>query len=712
MAEPLSALWAARSVAVVGASDRPGALGRLPVEFLRRHGFTGAIYPVRPDGVRVAGLASYASVVDCPGPVDLAMLMVSAGRVAAAVDDCAAAGVGVVIVCASGFAETGPAGAQLQAEVAAKARAAGVRLVGPNCIGSVGVAGRQVSSFSPLFAGERTELVDGNLAFVSQSGALGYGAVSLAFERGLGLGWVVNTGNEADVSALEVMEALAAEPACDGVLAYLETLDEAERLRRLAASGVPVAVLKAGRSEAGQRAAESHTGALAAGDRVVDAALRQLGVVRVTDVDELLDVGDAFAQPRRPAGPRVAVVTTSGGSGILAADACETYGLQLARFSDATQALLDDVVPAYGATANPVDVTATVMSNAELFDRTLDVITGDDGVDIVVACFCVLTGKDVDDVVASLARAAQHSGKPVLAARTGAAHLAPSAAAQLRAAGIPTYPTPARAVRAAAALHQVAEAASARRVALSGEARRRVSPEGSTRRASPLAGASEQDVKQLLAAAGLAVPTGRLVTDAAAAAAAVDDVGGLAVLKAVVPGLVHKSEAGGVVLGVTAATVAETFGRLAALCTGGAGGGVLVEEMVPDGVEALVGVTSSPLGSVLTVGLGGVLTEVLDDVALRLLPVGRDQVEQMLDETRLGTLLAGVRGHGPADRDALVDAVAAVAELAGGWPPGFELDLNPVRVLAAGCGVRILDAAYVAPRHDNRSDRQIDPGKG
>ena len=385
------------------------------------------------------------------------------------------------------------------------------------------------------------------------------------------------------------------------------------------------------------------------------------------------------------------MVTTSGGSGILAADACETHGLQLARFAPATQKLLDEVVPAYGATGNPVDVTATVMSNAELFDRTLDVITGDAGVDMVVACFCVLTGKDVDDVVASLARAAERSGKPVLAARTGAAHLAPSAGARLREAGIPTFPTPGRAVRAAAALHQVSRP-------------RVVVPAPTSAREAPRAGAGERELKELLADAGLPVPTGRLVGDGAAAEQAVDDVGGLAVMKAVVPGLVHKSEAGGVALGVTVATAGETFDRLAALRTDGVRGDVLVEELVPDGVEALVGVTPSPLGAVLTVGLGGVLTEVMDDVGLRLLPVDREDVELMLDETRLGTLLAGARGAEPADRAALVEAVTAVAALAGGWAPGFELDLNPVRVLAAGHGVRVLDAAYVAPRNDTPTE--------
>ena len=442
---PLAALWSARSVAVVGASDRRGSLGRLPVEFLQRYGYAGRILPVRPDGAPVAGLASYASVRECRrehGPVDLAMVMVAAPRVLAAVQDCADAEVPVAVICTSGFAETGKEGAALQAEVVRAAREGGVRLVGPNCIGSVGVAAGQVSSFSPLFSGERTELVPGAVGFVSQSGALGYGAVSLAFERGLGLGWVVNTGNEADVSAVEVMGALSREPRCRGLLAYLETLGDFEGLRAVAATGTPVAVLKAGRSDAGARAAASHTGALAAGDRVVDAALRQLGIVRVDDVDELLDVGEVMTVQHRPRGPRVAVVTTSGGSGILAADAVEAHGLEMAALSEQTLAVLDEIVPAFGSTANPVDVTAAVMSNASLFDRTLDAIAADPGVDLIVACFCVLTGKDVDDVVASLARVAERSGIPVLAVRTGADHLAPQAGARMRAAGIPATRRP------------------------------------------------------------------------------------------------------------------------------------------------------------------------------------------------------------------------------------------------------------------------------
>ncbi|MDV3223282.1 acetate--CoA ligase family protein [Intrasporangium sp.] len=692
----LRPLWSARGVAVIGATDREGALGRLPLDFLQRYGYAAELVPVRPDGGRVAGLESYPSVVAARAAgreVDLAMIMVSAARVPGAVEDCIEAGVPVAIICSSGFAETGAEGAALQASVVARAREGGIRLLGPNCIGTVGVATGQVTSFSPLFSGEHTELVPGPIGFVSQSGALGYGAVSLAFARGLGLGWVVNTGNESDITSVEAMRAIAEEEGCRGILAYVESLTDLPGLRALTATGVPVAVLKAGRSDAGARAAASHTGALAAGDRVVDAALRQVGAVRVDDVEELLDVGDVMTCPR-PGGRRVAVVTTSGGSGILAADAVEEHGLTLAALSDATTAALDEIVPAFGSSANPVDVTASVMSNGALFDRTLDVIAADDGVDAIVACFCVLTGQDVDDVVASLERVASHSGKPVLVARTGADHLAPEASRRMREAGIPSYPTPARAVRALAALCDFADAAPDAEADVAHPAPSTVRGAGTAASTppAPAADASEAELKELLAAQGIPVPAGRFATDADDARAAVHECGGRAVLKAVVPGLVHKSDAGGVVVGVTAETAGAAFDRVVAL-----GGRVWVEEQVEGGVEALVGFAPSPLGTVLTVGVGGVLTEVVADVALRVLPVARDEVGAMLDESRLGGLLAGVRGAPPSDRRALVDVVTRLCDVVADWPPGFELDLNPVTALPQGHGVRVLDAAYVPP---------------
>ena len=596
-----------------------------------------------------------------------------------AIDDCAAAGVPVAVVMSSGFAEAGREGAALQEEAVRRARAGGVRLVGPNCIGTVGLRGRPGDARSPRCSRRRTSRCPprGRSGFVSQSGALGYGAVSLALARGLGLGWAVNTGNEADVDAVEVLTALAGLDECHALLGYVESLTDGEALRALAATGKPVALLKAGTSEAGARAAASHTGALAASDRVVDGVLRQLRIARARDVDELLDLGDAFEQPRRPAGPRVAVVTTSGGSGILAADAVAERRLELASFSPGTDAALAEIVPAFGSAANPVDITATVMSDPALFDRCLDVVADDDAVDAVVACFCVLTGDDVDRMVDSLARVAQRTGKPVLVARTGADFLAPKAAGALRAAGIPAYPTPARAVRALAALW---------------EARPRGgrAATGAAPRPAPAAGSGEVELKAMLADAGMPVPRSRLATGPDDASAAVEEVGGRAVLKAVVPGMLHKTEAGGVALGVTSADASATYERLAAL-----GGDVLVEEMVDGGAEMLVGVAPTPLGQVLTLASGGVLTEVLDDAVFRLLPVTEEDAREMVADLRGAAVLHGVRGRPALDVEAVVRLLVGVSDLVSDWPSGYELDLNPVAVLQDG--VRVLDAAYVAP---------------
>ena len=674
---PLSALWAATSIAIIGATERPGAMGRLPLDYLLRYGFTGFIAPVNPKGGTILGLPVFANLGDVTEPIDLALIMVPAASVASAVRDCADAGVKACIVMSSGFAETGPEGQAAQDELVKIARTSGMRMVGPNCIGSVGGAGSVMATFSPVFSSESTPAPAGSIALVSQSGALGFGALSLAMERGVPIGIAVTTGNEAEVTAAEVSACLAADPAVTGLLMYVESLDDLESLRS-AAAHVPVAVLKAGRSEAGALAAASHTGALATQDKVVDAALRSLGIARVTDIDDLLDVGAVFASGARMAGRRIGIVTTSGGSGILATDAIEAAGLELAQLSEETIRALEAIVPSYGNATNPVDVTAAVMTEPGMFERCLDVLADDLNVDAVVACFAVLVGDDVTRIANALQSLRERTLMPVVVARTGASSLAPHAAALLAKARVPAYSTPERAVNALAAL------------ATTG---RRSAP--IARDLAPVAGLpgrqpSEDELKGLLAATGLPIPESVLAPSVEQAIAAIDEVGGVAVCKAVVPGLLHKSDAGGVVLGVTRDNVSEVYERLVAL-----GGDVLVERFVPGGVEVLVGITPSSLGRVLTVGVGGVLTEVIADATVRVLPVSEQDVRAMIDETRLAMLLAGVRGAAPADIDALVACVLGVADATREWPEGFELDLNPITVLPQGCW--ILDAAYSRP---------------
>jgi len=675
----LSLLWSAKSIAVIGATERSGAMGRLPIEYMKRFGYEGFIAPVNPKGGSVLGIPAFTSLSALDRDIDLALILVPAAAVVDAVRECANARVKVCIVMSSGFAETGPDGAIAQEELVEIARSTGMRLIGPNCIGSVAGKSKIFATFSPVFSAPSTPLPYGDLALVSQSGALGYGALSLAQERSLPVGIAITTGNEGDVTAVEVAKELALQADLSGLLIYIESLDELAGLRE-AALRVPIALLKAGRSAAGALAAASHTGALATEDRVVDAALRSCRIARVDDIEALLDAGSLFATRTRMSGDQVGIVTTSGGSGILATDALAANSLALAPLSQATISALEAIVPAYGNATNPVDVTAAVMSQPGMFERCLDVLADDENVDAIVACFAVLVGDDVTRIARALGDLRGRTTKPVVAVRTGSAALAPEGAALMAETGVPVFPTPERAVRALAALWATTP--------------REPNGEESiahSQLSTPPNGVSEKDLKSAFAAIGLPIPESILVNDVESAKKAVDEVGGVAVCKAVVPGLQHKSEAGGVVMKVTNTDIEEVFLRLASL-----GGQVLVERYVPDGVEVLVGITPSPLGRVLTVGVGGVWTEVFDDVALRLLPVNRTDIAEMISETRLAKLLAGVRGALPADTESLIETIFKLTNATSAWPDGFELDLNPITVLPDGPW--ILDAMFDGAR--------------
>jgi acyl-CoA synthetase (NDP forming) len=679
-APALAALWSASSIAIIGATEREGAMGRLPVEYLQRFGYAGRIFPVNPKGGSVLGLPAYESVASINEPIDLALIMVPATAVHDAVAACAQAGVRVAIVMSSGFAETGPEGAATQVELVDIARAGGMRLVGPNCIGAVGGADRVLATFSPVFASASTPLPGGPVALVSQSGALGFGALSLGLERGVPIGIAITTGNEADVTASEVAAALAMDENVRALAMYVESLDDLDAIRA-AAQAKPVVMLKAGRSDAGAKAAASHTGALASADKVVDAALRQAGIARVNTIDDLLDAAALLALDGRMHGDRIGIVTTSGGSGILAADAIEVNGLQLAELASDTVQDLEAIVPSYGNATNPVDVTAAVMAEPGLFERCVERLADDPSVDAIVACFAVLVGDDVTRIARALQAVRERTGLPVVAARTGAASLAPEGAAVLAAAGVPVYSTPERAVAALAALRVVSVPARERAI------------RSAVNAAVPTPGASEKEVKALLAKAGVPIPESFLTSTLEEARAALSSVGGRCVLKAVVPGLLHKSDAGGVIVGVTEETLAAGFAQVAAL-----GGQVLVERMVPGGVEVIVGLTPSPLGRVLTVGVGGVLTEIVADAAVRVLPVDAQDVSEMIESTALSALLAGARGAPPADRAALIDAVLAIVDATCTWPSDGELDINPITVLTEGAWV--LDAMFHVPELD------------
>ncbi len=678
--ESLPLLWRADSIAIIGATERLGAIGRAPVEYLLRYGYVGKIFPINPKSQTILGVVAFANIKEVGLPIDLALIMLPAELVLDAVIDCGKAGVKVAIVMSSGFAETDAAGEIAQELLIAAAKQYGLRLVGPNCIGAVGGSTAQVASFSPVFSVTSTEVRSGNLGLVSQSGALGFGMYSLGLERELPIGIVVTTGNEGDVTNLEVALAMANEPGIDGILLYVESLQNVQLLREVA-TRKPVAVLKVGRSAAGALAAASHTGALATEDRVVDAAIRSSGAVRVGDIEELLDAGAIFAANFTSYGDKVAIITTSGGSGIMATDALERFGLTLAELAPGTLAELSTIIPSYGNANNPVDVTAAVMTAPELFDRCLDVLIHDPGVDSIIACFAVLTGEDVGRIAKALGRVQKIRNLPVVVSRTGSQSLAPQATRLFAENRLPIFPTPDRAARALAILNS-----SVRPLRVVQEE----PPALAIRQPAPLA--SEIELKEIWRQVGVSVPTSLSITNSDAAVAAVASVGGRAVMKAVVPGLLHKSEAGGVVLDVTESSAVVVFNRLSHIASPDEVNTVLVETYIPRGVEALVGITSSAFGKVLTIGVGGVLTEIIGDVSIRLLPVDRQEIREMIAETKLAQLFQGARGAPSADVESFIDAVIKISNVVHSWKEECEIDINPLTVLPTGAWV--LDSAY------------------
>ncbi len=691
----MKTFWQPRGIAIVGASATPNSLGHRLLTYLRNHGYGGRIYPVNPRYAEIEGLACFPSVAAISGAVDLALILVGADRVMSAVQDCAAKRVGYAVVHASGFGETGAAGRALEQEMTAYARAQGMRIIGPNCIGLVSPGDQLVAGFSPLFSRVRFE--PGELAMVTQSGALGYGIVSLAVERGLRFSRIVNTGNEADLCTAEFVAELLNDERTSTILVYSEGIKHAGYWRALGAlsreRGKPVIVLKSGRSEVGSRAAASHTASLAGDDAVWDAAFRSIGMLRVDDIDEMLDLAAVFEQPRRPAGPGVGVMTTSGGAGILAVDGLSQAGFAIPELNEAACDQIRPILPAYGTVTNPLDLTGAMLTDATLFRTALRVMASDPDIHALLVCFCVLQGAEVDRAIDDLLAVLAETDKPILVSRTGAEFLAPGAAARLQQAGVPVFPTPARAARAFRGLLQFSTGRADAGIGPLAPASR--PPSGWPQPGHAL---GERETMQLLGAAGLPVTRQVLCLDAEEAARTAEQIGYPVVVKIDSPDIPHKTEAGAVRLGLRdAEAVREAFAAVVdsvqAFKPDARLNGCLVQEQVENSVaEILLGVSPSPMGPMITVGLGGIFVEVFNDVSRRLAPVAPGEATAMLKELRGYKLLTGARSRPPADIDALAKLVAQLSDAAVQWPGQWELDLNPVLVMQAGLGCRIVDA--------------------
>jgi acetyl coenzyme A synthetase (ADP forming)-like protein len=701
-AAAVRAFLAPSSLAVVGASRRPGTVGHETLRNVLDAGYTGPVYAVNKGADSVLSLPAFRSMADLPGPAELAVIAVPAAAVVETARECAEVGVRALVVLSAGFAEAGGDGAARQRDLVDVCRASGMRLVGPNCLGVLNTdpSVRLNATFAPSFPPA------GQVGVLSQSGALGLAVVDHAQTLGLGLSTFVSNGNKADISGNDLLQFWEQDEATKLIVLYLESFGNPRKFARLArrvGAIKPILAVKSGRSKAGVRAAGSHTGALIyASDVTVDALFRQAGVIRTDTLSELFDVAKLLDAQPVPDGGRVGIVTNAGGLAIMCADACEASGLEVPDLPDALQAELARFLPPTASTSNPVDMIAT--ASADHFRRAIEAMGASGAVDAIVAIFIPPLVTRAEDVAAAICEAAAtlERSVPLLSVFTSHEQLP----AQLAEAGVPSYVFPEDAARALAKAADhgrwlARDAGSIR--TFHGLRRDEAAAAIATGLSRGTGWLEPADVATLLDCYGLATPESELTDTPEDAGRAADLLGGSVAIKAVAPSLVHKTEAGGVTLGLTghdAVAAAARGMRDSAAEAGHVVERYLVQRMAPAGVEMLVGVVHDHLfGPVVVCGGGGTTAELIGDVAVRLTPVTDRDARDMVRSLRTYRLLSGYRGAAPADVGALEDVVLRLAAMVDEHDEIAEVDLNPVMVSARGA--LVVDArvrVHEAPR--------------
>jgi acetyl coenzyme A synthetase (ADP forming)-like protein len=691
----LRPFFAPTSVAVIGSSPRRGSIGGELFRNVLRGDFTGAAFPVNRAGEPVAGVTGYRSLEEIPSDVDLAVICLPGEGVLDAAAAALRAGVHALCVISAGFAETGREGAGRQEQLLALVRAHGARLIGPNCLGIAVAAPRLNATFGPR------SIPPGNVAFSSQSGALGLALLQHATERGLGLSAFISVGNKADVSSNDLLEYWEDDLDTDVVMLYLESFGNPRRFGRIArrvARRKPILAMKSGTTRSGARAAGSHTAALAGSEGAVDALFRAAGVIRARTLAELIDAAVLFSAQPLPKGRRVAVLTNAGGLGILCADACEAAGLELPALGRQTELALAAVLPREASVANPIDMLGS--ATASTYERVVPHLLADNRVDALIVLFVPPVMAGADEVAEAVERAIERAGaegKPVLAViiseggipavlleepRRVAAFSDPDAAAQalgLAARRAEWLRRPAGSVPEFAGIDR------ARAEQVVGEA---------------LASSTDiwlgpAETRALLVAYGLPLVDERVATSPEGAAAAAEDLGFPVAVKTAVPGA-HKTETGGVVLGLTGREdVIRAARRI--------GGSVIVQQMVSGGAELLAGLTQDPVfGPLVAFGPGGTLAELIGEAEFRIAPLTDVDAGELVTGGKAGKLVAGYRGAPAADRGALTDLLHRLSKLGEDIPAVAELDLNPIIANPDGCVAVDARVRLRPPEHTER----------
>ncbi len=695
----LDAFFKPNAVAIIGASQSPGKLGYTVLANVIESGFRGNIYPINPKASQIYNLKAYPSVADLPETPDLAVIVIPYNHVPNAMRECGEKGIKAVVVISAGFREASVEGMERELEVIEIAKKYDIRVIGPNCLGII-------DTYTPLnatFAAGTPP--QGTIAFMSQSGALQTAILDWSLAaRDLGFSKFVSLGNKADVAETDLMLAWADDPESHVILAYVEGVPNGQefiKVARQVSRKKPILVLKSGVTESGSRAVSSHTGSLAGSEAAYDAAFYQAGVLRLDSLQELFDNARAFANQPLLKGDRIAIITNAGGPGILATDMLERRGMRLARFENSTIQKIKDGLPDAASAVNPVDVLGDALSDR--YAAALELVAADPNVDGVI---CIVTPQAMTEIVETanaIGKLSQRIDKPVLGAFMGEER-AKAGEDVLASYGIPNYKFPEHAARAFAAMRDYVEIRDRPdpemvRFDVDQDAVKKVFEDV---RAEGRVSVGEAESRAIAKAYGLRLPQSELAATAEEAVKVADSIGYPVVLKIASPDILHKTDVGGVKVGLgNASDVRDAFDlivyRAQRYVPDARIWGCLVQEMVPtDGVEVLVGMSKDPqFGPLVTFGLGGILVEALKDVTFRVAPFGREDAEAMLDEIRAHSLLRGVRGRPPADRDALVETLLRIGQMVTDFPEIVEMDINPLMVYEQGRGAVALDMRLV-----------------
>ena len=689
----LDRLFSPRSIAVIGASKTVGKVGYLTLSNLVQSGFQGPIVPVNSAGGELLGLPVYKHLADYPDAIDLVVIAVPAEMVPAAASEAVAKKAGAVVVVASGFKEAGPEGRALEDELIAICRRGGVRLLGPNCLGVINTAIRMNASFS------RRIPQAGSMAIFSQSGALCTAMMDIADERELGVSKAISIGNKADITEVDVLEALAEDEDTRVIVGYLEDISDGDRFVKAAEAASnrkPVVILKAGTTTAGSRAAANHTGVLVGKDTAYGAAFKRAGICRADTFDALFDSATALALQPTPKGDRVLIITNSGGSGTISADAVEKAGLNVATLGEELALQLRRALPSAAFIDNPIDISAA--AEPRHYAAALDIVAAEGSFDAVLI---VLAPQYMTEPAATVRAIVAHldENMPVLAAFLGGGDIMPSRQ-ELAAAGLPFYDSPERAVTALKAMHEygVWQRRPARQVVRFPVNRRRVERIIYRRQRTDRLRLGEVKSKDILKAYGFQILEGRLTTSPEEAMEIARFIGFPVALKVISPSIIHKSDLGGVRLNLNSAQeVADAFDlmmlRINKLAPNAIIGGIYVEKMAEKGLEVIIGMTRDPqFGPMLMFGLGGIFVEVMKDVTFHLAPITENEAAQMLQSTRSYELLQGKRGLKEVDMHAIAVALQRISQLTTDFPQILDLEINPLIVGEMGNEPVVVDA--------------------